>query len=94
MSGDRGRERYAVIHSGTMLEGLAPNFEIHSYSRSPTGWHYIIPKNKLSSSKKRTKSCDSHVGNGPQSINILQRNIKDIHAVDVEILKAHLCRFL
>ena len=87
---ERRRERYAIIYVWKILEGLVPNFGISWYTNNRTGRHCQIPKLPTSSSRHRTRYCNSLGFKGPQLFNMLPRELRDMKGVDVATFKSRL----
>lgn len=91
---ERRRERYAIIYIWKILEGIVPNFGIESYTNKRTGRHCIVPRTPNLPSRCRTRYCNSLGFRGPQLFNILPKDLRDLHAVDVGVFKTRLDLFL
>ncbi|GAB1600040.1 hypothetical protein Ahia01_000281500, partial [Argonauta hians] len=87
---ERRRERYAIICVWKILEGLVPNFGISFYTNNRTGRHCQIPKLPTSSSRQRSRYCNSLGFKGPQLFNMLPRELRDMKGVDVATFKSKL----
>ena len=87
---ERRRETYAVTYVWKILEGLAPNFGIEGYKNPRRGGHCAVPKVSPSPSRVRNRYCNSLGFRGPQLFNILPKQLRDLHGVDVDVFKRKL----
>ena len=79
-----------MIYIWKILEGLAPNFGIESWSSPRTGRHCVVPKVPSSASRVRTKYCSSLGFKGTQLFNMLPKTLRNLQGVDVDVFKKRL----
>ena len=96
----RRAERYQIIYSWKIMEGLAPNLrknELQTRRSDRRGRYCVVPKliqsNKCSA-KAKTIRENSFSVQGPKLFNALPREIRDISNVSVDTFKSHLDKLL
>ena len=97
---ERRRERYIVMYTWKILEGLVPNIGSDSAAIS-ANWHprrgreCVIPGvSPRAPTKIQSIRRASFAINGPRIFNSLPKYIRDITECDISLFKAHLDRYL
>ena len=94
LSIQRRMERYRIIYSWKILEGLAPNCglsEIKDSSNSRLGRKIFSDSHKLKGSKLIKQSFQT---NGPQLFNTLPKSIRNLTKCSVDEFKSQLDQYL
>ena len=95
LSLQRRRERYICIYVWKILEGLVPNFGLHSKINARRGRHCVVPiTSKIGSQKFQTIRFNSMGVLGPRLFNHLPAHIRDISGCSVNTFKNALDRHL
>ena len=92
-SQQRRLERYRIIYTWKILEGLAPNCGLEFHSHERRGRQVKVPQLKGSQSV-RTLRDQSFQVNGPQLFNCLSLKLRNTSKVSVDEFKEKLDQFL
>ena len=92
-SQQRRAERYRIIYTWKVLEGLVPNFGVNEIHSDRRGRDCMIPRLK-GKQKFQSLQNQSFQVNGPRLFNCLPKNIRNIIRVSVPEFKEHLDKFL
>ena len=95
----RRNERYSIIYTWKILEGLAPNLSVNtikSVYNERRGRLCVIPNlpRSICSSKLRTIREKSFGVSGPQLFNLLPKKVRNISDVSVDTFKHNVDMFL
>ena len=94
-SQERRMERYRVIYTWKIIEGLVPNCGINYHMNARNGRICDVPNIKTSASQRiQTLKEKSFTVNGPQLFNSLPTNIRNMTNCTVEDFKIKLDMFL
>ena len=92
-SQQRRLERYRIIYSWKILEGLAPNCGLDEVYSDRRGREIKIPQLK-GKQAVRTMREQSFQVNGPRLFNSIPKKIRNMTKVPVDKFKEHLDKFL
>ena len=92
-SQQRRAERYRIIYTWKVLEGLVPNCGIKESISDRRGRECIIPHVKGKSSIQSLRNQSFQV-NGPRLFNSLPKKLRDIRKVSVDDFKEQLDKYL
>ena len=92
-SQQRPAERYGIIYTWKVLEGLVPNCGIHPTYSDRRGRECIVhvPRGKP---RIQTLRDQSFQVNGPRLFNCLPKNLRDMKRVTIDEFKEKLDNFL
>ena len=93
LSQQRRMERYRIIYTWKILEGLVPNCGLEEIQTGRRGRELKVPALKGKQAIRSIREQSFQV-KGPQLFNSLPKNIKNITKVSVEDFKAHLDKYL
>ena len=92
-SQQRRAERYRIIYTWKVLEGLVPNCGIQPTCSDRRGRECIVPVSR-GKSRIQTLRDQSFQVNGPRLFNCLPKNLRDVKKVTVDKFKEKLDNFL
>ena len=92
-SQQRRLERYRILYTWKILEGLVPNCGIQETFNERRGRETIIPPLKGKQSIKSLREQSFQV-NGPRLFNSLPKHIRNIRRVSIDDFKEHLDKYL
>lgn len=90
----RRRERYQIIYTWKILEGLVPNIGIEVSPSRTRGRSCYIKGPKTNVQSLKTLRANSFSRTGPRLFNSLPMCLRDMSACSVEVFKRHLDNFL
>ena len=98
---ERRRERYRIIYTWKVAEGLVPNISIDESRKIKT--YYSSRYGRFCAVPRRVTTCNSKVTNeienslivcGPKLFNVLPQYIRNLDNCSTEVFKSHLDKFL
>ena len=93
LSQQRRMERYRILYTWKILEGLVPNCGLEEIQTGRRGREIRVPPLRGKQAIRSIREQSFQV-KGPQLFNSLPKNIKNITKVSVEEFKAHLDKYL
>lgn len=90
----RRRERYQILYTWKMLEGLVPNIGIRLSLNRTRGRSCYIEGPKTNCQSLKTLRAGSYSRTGPKIFNSLPSCLRDMSACSVEVFKRQLDHFL